>query len=129
MDQIVEPSVHELVKEYVEVRDHLRVQRKVFADYCAKYNARMEQIEGKLLEKLNGLGGDGKQGLKTASGTVFTSTITQPRVVDRDAYLNVVMDNWGTWGQGMLQLREPKVEAIHEYMSENNGKLPDGVEI
>ena len=123
------PPVDQLIAEYIKLKDFLSVEAKRFADYAAPYKDRMEEIEGKLLEMLNALGGDGRQSLKTENGTAYKSVIVTPKIVDREKYLDVVLDNYDTFGSGMLQLGAPKKESIDAYMQETNGQLPAGVEI
>jgi hypothetical protein len=99
------------------------------ADYKSRIAAvEKEQavIENQLFEMLQALGGS-KQSLKTDSGTAYISVITTPKVSDRDAYLIAVMDNYDTWGSGLLQVGAPKKEALDEYMREYE-HLPPGVE-
>ncbi len=122
-------TTDELIKQYVETRDALARETKRFNEHIKKhYREPMDVIETELMERLRALGGN-KPSLKTGSGTAFTTTTTEPKIVDRERYLDQVMENYSTWGAGMLQLRSPKVEAIHEYMQANGGHLPEGVEI
>ncbi len=122
-------SADQLVQEYLKLKDYLAAEAKRFAEFCKPYREQQERLEAQMLDMLNKLGGDGKQSIKTESGTFFRVTITTPKIIDREKYLDIVLDNWWTFGNGMLQLGAPKKEAIDTYLSEHNGALPDGVEI
>lgn len=123
------PTADHLVAEYIRIKDYLTQEAKRFADFCAPYKAKQDEIEGQLMEMLNALGGDGRQALKTDHGTCYKSTIVTPKIVDRDKYLDAVLDNWDTFGSGMLQIGPPKKESIDEFMQSNNGALPPGVDV
>lgn len=122
------PTADELIAKYLGIRKHLTLETKRFDEYCAPFKAQQEEILGQLLEMLNALGGDGRQSLKTDKGTAYKSVIVTPKIVDREKYLDAVLDNYGTWGAGMLQLGAPKKESIDAYLQDTNGQLPDGVE-
>ena len=122
-------QANDLIAEYIKIKDHLEQQTKKFSDYCAPFRQRQEEIQNKLLEMLNALGGDGKQALKADAGTAYLSRIVTPKIVDREKYLDAVIDNYHTFGSGMLQLGAPKKEAVDDYMASHEGHLPDGVEI
>lgn len=123
-----ELSADQLLSEYLKIKDYLAQQAKVFAEFCKPYRDQQTQLENQMLDMLNRLGGDGRQSIKTESGTFFRVTIVTPKISDREKYLDFVLDNWDTIGNGMLQLGAPKKEAIDAYSRENNGALPDGVE-
>jgi hypothetical protein len=118
-------NANELVAEYVKIRDWMAGETKKFEEFLAPHKTRLNEIELKLMELLDQ---QGANSLKTLSGTAYKSTIVSPKITDREAYLDVVMDNYSTFGAGMLQLGSPKKEAIEEFMANNNGHLPAGVE-
>lgn len=121
-------SAEQLLSEYFRLKDYLAAESKRFTEFCAPYKKQQEALENQMLDMLNRLGGDGRQSIKTESGTFFRVTIVTPKIVDREKYLDVVLENYATWGNGMLQLGAPKKEAIDAYSRENNGALPEGVE-
>lgn len=118
-------TADELVAEFIAIRDELASANKRFAELCAPRIARKDAIAMELMEKLNA---EGSNAGKTPHGTYYKSVIVTPKIIDREAYLDAVMDNYDTFGAGMLQLGAPKKEAIDEYMQTNNGQLPPGIE-
>jgi len=119
------PNADELVAEYLQIRDYQAKESKRFEEYLKPGRDRLSEIENQLMELLNAQGG---KSLKTEHGTCYKSVIVTPKIVDREKYLDVVPENYETWGAGMLQLAKPKKESIDEYMESNGGKLPEGVE-
>jgi hypothetical protein len=80
--------------------------------------------------------------ISTEHGTAYKSTIVTPRIVDRESYLDLVLDehNYETFGRGMLQVGAPNKAAfdeyverrkreITEYQEANGGQLPADVSI
>jgi hypothetical protein len=122
-------TANDIIAEYFQIKDYLATETKRFADFCAPWKARMDEIENHCLERLNELGGDARQSIKTEAGTAYRSTIVTPKIVDRDKYLDAVLENWDTFGSGMLQIGAPKKESVDDYMQTTNGQLPPGVEI
>lgn len=120
------PTADQLVAEYIKIKDYLAQEAKRFADFCKPYNERQEAISNQMLEMLNQVGGES---LKTEAGTAYKSTINTPKIIDREAYLDQVLENYDTFGAGMLQIGAPKKEAIDDYMQNHDGALPSGVEI
>jgi len=118
-------NADDLVAEYVKLRDYMAAETKRFTEFLAPYKSKQDEIELKLMEILNA---QGANSLKTNHGTAYCSTIVTPKIIDREKYLDVVMENYDTFGAGMLQLGAPKKEAIEEYMQNNDGQLPAGVE-
>lgn len=117
-----------LVKEYGEIRAHLDAQDKVYADYKKPYNAQMELIQSSIhaamLEQ-------GIKSLKTDYGTPMLSEITNVKIKgdERDAYIDMCLDNWDAFGGEMLQIGSPKVDAVRSYMDEHDGAPPPHIEI
>ena len=82
----------------------------------------------------------GQPNITTNHGTAYTSTIATPKVIDREAYLDLVMDNYSTFGAGLLQVGAPQKAAFDEYVErrkaeitayqeQHGGALPDDVNI
>jgi hypothetical protein len=116
----------ELIKEHHDNKVWLAEKAEEYEEYIAYRKKRQAVIENQLFEMLQALGG-AKQSIKTDSGTAYISVIITPKVSDRDAYLVAVMDNYDTWGAGLLQVGAPKKEALDEYVREYE-HLPPGVE-
>lgn len=118
-------TADDLVAEFVKIREHLARETKRFSDYCAPAKARQDAIAMQLMEILNE---QGANALKTEHGTAYKSVIVTPKIIDREKYLDAVMDHYDLWGAGMLQLGPPKKEALDDFMLAYNGQLPDGVQ-
>lgn len=123
-----EPTADSLIERYLQLRDHVEAQSKAFSEWAKPYRDEMEQIASKVHEMLLGLGGD-KPSIKTAAGTAFTTTTKNPRVLDRDEYIKWCLQNWQQYGNAMLQIGTPKVEAVNEFMDDHEGALPPFVKI
>jgi hypothetical protein len=119
-------TANELVAKHKENKEWLAAAAVDYEKHIAAVKKEQAAIENQLFEMLQALGGS-KQSLKTDSGTAYISVITTPKVSDRDEYLTAVMDNYYTWGAGLLQVGAPKKEALDEYMREHE-HLPPGVE-
>lgn len=117
-----------LIERYLFLRDFVAEQAKRFDEWAKPHKEEMEVISSRLHEHLLALGGD-KPSIKTAHGTAFTTTSKNPRIENRDTYLDFVLDNWDTVGNAMLQVGTPQVSAVTEYMDAHDGQLPPGVKI
>lgn len=125
---MTDPTPDALIERYLFLRDFKDEQSKKFAEWAKPINEEMESISSRLHEHLLSLGGD-KPSIKTAAGTAFTTTSKNPRIENRDTYLDFVLDNWDTVGNAMLQVGTPQVSAVVEYMDAHDGQLPPGVKI
>lgn len=119
----------DLIKDFNKLDDWLTAENKRYAEHIKPAKERMEAIKQQLLTQLIELGSKDKQSIATDHGTAYTSTITTPKVADRDKYLDFINDNWAVIGDEMLQLGAPQVTAVKGYMEQNEGHLPPGVEI
>ena len=121
-----------LIQKYNEIKDHLGAQSKAFSEYCKPFNEQLEQISNQLLDMLNQLNAgkpDGKRAsLSTDHGTAYLSTITTPKVLDKEQYLDWVLANCDDYG-AMLQIGQPQKDALQEYMDANDNKLPPFVTV
>ena len=121
-------SADDLIKKHTELKDHCAAQSKKFDDFLRPFKQEMSEIENKLLEMINTIGGES---IKAASGTAYTSVIVTPKVADREKYLGWLWElpeaEWQAYGDAMLQLAAPQKDAITEYMQSHSGQLPPGV--
>jgi hypothetical protein len=117
-------TADDLIIEHIKIDDHLQAQAKKFKDFCKPFQDRMAVIEGELLTLMQS---QGSTSIKTDHGTTYISTIVTPKISDREAFLDAVMEHYDQWGSGLLQLGKPKKESLDEYVTAN-GKLPPGVE-
>ena len=116
----------DLVKEHIDLDNWLAAETKRFNDHINGVKKRMEEIKGLLLGMLN----DQKQNsASTDHGTYYISTILTPKIIDRDAYLKFIGNNWSAFGGDMLQVGPPQKDALKHYMEENADTVPVGVEV
>lgn len=121
-------DIASLVAEHQRIRAHLDAQQKLFSEYCKSYNEQMAKIESEIhaamLEQ-------GIKSLKTDYGTPMLSEITNAKIKpdERDAYIDMCLDNWDNFGGEMLQIGAPKIDAVKNYMDEHEGQLPPHIEI
>lgn len=120
------PTAADLVAEYFQLKDQLEVWSKKYAEHIKPSQARMEELSNLLLGLLNE---QGAESLKTDHGTAYKSTIVTPSIIDRDAYLDFIEQNWGEIGNEMLQLGAPQKKAVSDYMESHNGMLPPGTKL
>lgn len=114
----------DLIAERNKIKAHLEAESKRFAEYCAPANARVQEIDNKLLEMLLEQKCDS---FKTEHGTAYKSTIITPKVIDKEKFLDFVLEDWDNRG-AMLQINAPQKDALTEFMDANNGHLPPFVE-
>lgn len=118
-------DIASLVLEHQQIKAHLEAQSKIFADYCKPYNAQLEliasQIQGTMTEQ-------GIKSFKTDTGTAILSTITTPKILDKEKFLDFVLEDWDNRG-AMLQIGAPQKDALQEYMDANENRLPPAVDV
>ena len=83
-------SIDELVDQMVRLRDKLKEADDAHKAKTATARAYKEQIEAKLLEKLNSVGGES---VKTAHGTVYRTTRRSASIADGDLFRGFVINN------------------------------------
>lgn len=83
-------SIDELVGQMVKLRDTLKEADEAHKAKTAVARAYKEQIEGKLLEKLNEIGGES---VKTEHGTAYRTTRRSASIADGDAFRSFVIGN------------------------------------
>lgn len=114
------PSAAQLIRKYIECRNSIALLNDQHEKKIRPYREGMELIEGLLAEDINRLEG---QSIKTKDGTAYRSTTTSFRVADRVAWLDWVIHNNH---RDMLTTNVAK-EAVKEYVDNNGGKLPPGL--
>jgi hypothetical protein len=113
-----------LVSEYQQIKAHVDVQAKLFNDYCKPYNEKLEGIQAQITAAMTE---QGIKSFKTDTGTAILSTIVTPKVLDKEKYLDWVLETWDKNG-AMLQIGAPQKDALQEYMDANEGRLPPNIE-
>ena len=114
-----------LVARHQEIRAHLDVQDAQYAAYKKPYLDEQIEIQGKIHEMMLE---QGVKSFKTDTGTAILSTITTPKITDKEKFLDFVLDHWDDYG-AMLQIGAPNKDALQEYMDANENKLPPFVTV
>lgn len=83
-------SIEELVSQVVAVRDKLKDADEAHKTKTAKARAYKDQLEAKLLERLNTLGGDS---IKTSAGTVYRSSRQSASIADGALFRDYIIKN------------------------------------
>lgn len=113
-----------LVSEHQQIKAHLEAQEKIFSEYKKPYNAQLELIQAQITATMTE---QGIKSFKTDTGTAILSTIVAPKVIDKEKFLDFVLEDWDNRG-AMLQIGAPQKDALQEYMDTHNGALPPSVE-
>ena len=113
------------IERWNALKAHLAAQTKLFADYCKPFKEEQDAIEAWLLDFLNRTK---QNSAKTEHGTAYRSTLTQPKIVERDAYLDWCLDHWDAGGNEMLQIGAPQVAAFEAYMEERKKTIEEYAE-
>lgn len=117
-------DISALVTEHQQIKTHLEAQQKIFTTYCKPYNERIEQIQAAITASMTE---QGIKSFKTDTGTAILSTIVTPNILDREKYLDWVLDDWDSRG-AMLQIGNPQKDALNDYMDSHEGALPPNIE-
>jgi hypothetical protein len=108
------------IERWNALKAHLSAQTKAFADYCAPFKTEQDEIEAWLH---NFLLTTKQNSAKTDHGTCYLSTLTQPKITDRTAYLDWALEHWDEGGNEMLQIAAPQVGAFEAYMEARKKEL------
>ena len=115
-------NVGELIKKYVELRDHLAQERKKFKELETGIKTDLEVVEMQLLELQNMLG---TTSLSSDRGTAYRVDKESYRIGNWDKFIEFVAktNNWQ-----MLEKRCAKI-ATKEVLEETSGMAPDEIGI
>lgn len=117
----------ELIAEYHANKLWLKQATDRFAEMCKPRLERQQQIEGALHEQLLALNNgalDGKRAsFSTEAGTAYLSTIVTPRIVDKEKWLDWVLEDWDNRGP-MLAIGNPVKAGFDEYVGEHKQNPP-----
>ena len=114
----------DLIEKYVSMRDLIAVKKKAFEEITKPYKAGMDTIEQALLARLVERGADNT---KTDAGTAYKVEHVNVKVVDREKFVEFIMQEWETIGNEML-LAAPQKDAVRQYV-DSNGRSPPGIEV
>ena len=123
---LVPLNAADLIAEHTKLDDWCSAELKRFNEHLAPHKKRMDEIKGILLGMMH----EQKQNsMSTDNGTCYISTITTPKVVDRDKYLDFVNENWDQIGNELLQVGAPQKDALKQYLEDNKNQPPPGIEV
>lgn len=117
-----------LIYERQKLRAFLEGQQKQFQEYCKPYNEQVQKLDAQLTAIMTE---QNLSSFKTEFGTAILSRIDSAKIKpdERDAYIDLCLDNWEQFGGEMLQIGAPKAEAVRNYMDAHEGQLPPHIEI
>lgn len=120
-------SNDELIAEHRKIGDHVTAQNKAYAEYLKPSKERMDWIEKQLFIKLAEMNRGKPEGkrasIATDAGTAYLSTIVTPKVIDREKYLDWVLEDWDNRG-GLLQIGAPQKDSWNEYLDKHQQNPP-----
>lgn len=125
-------SNDQLIEEHRKIGDHVTSQTKAFNEYLKPIREREDWIEkvlfARLVEMNGGKDPSGKKAsISTEHGTAYLSTIVTPKVTDKTAWLDWVLEDWDNRG-GMLSIGAPVKDGFNEYVDQH-GTNPPHVEV
>ena len=112
-------NIDDLVSQYVRLRDKIKEADDAHKDKTKNARAYLEQLNGRLLERLNDVGGES---VKTAHGTVYRTTRRSASIADGDTFRQYVIEN----EQFDLVDWRANANAVDDFIKEN-GVQPPGV--
>lgn len=110
-------NIDDLVHQYVTLRDKLRDADDKHKEKTKNAREYLEQLNSKLLERLNDVGG---QSVKTEHGTVYRTTKKTASLADGAAFREFVKEH------ELFDLVDwrANANAIDDYIKENNAPPP-----
>jgi len=111
------PTVDEVVKGFIKLRDRKTQLKKEQADELRPITEKMTLLENWLQRELMKQGVDS---MKTKEGTAFTSTVSAATVKDRDAFFDFVREK-EMWD--LLENRCSK-QVVRDYLEETGEVVP-----
>ena len=141
--EIAEPTAEQLIAEFIRLGDWLKAESKRFAEHLQPTQNRQREIEGKLHEMLNALGGGEKANISTGAGTAYISNLMNMKIdpeaapymrmgenptQGREALIDFALDHWEEIGSELL-LIQPQKDSVKRWMDEHEGKPPPGISI
>src|ERR1700675_92672 len=119
-------SISDLVAEHNRLDDFISAETKRFTEHLKPTKTRIDEIKSILLGMLNE---QKANSFATDAGTCYISTITTPKVIDRDKYLDFVNEHWESIGNELLQVGTPQKDALKQYLEDNKNQPPPGIEV
>ena len=113
-----------LVEEHQKLKASHEADQKKFNDHWKPAMTRLEEIQALITSAMTE---QGIKSFKTDTGTAILSTIVTPKILDKEKYLDWVLDDWNNRGD-MLQIGSPQKAALDAYMDSHDGALPPNIE-
>ena len=122
------PTFADLVAEHQKIKAWLEGEQKRFDEFTKAYRDRIEVIKAECAQQMQASGDTSR---RTEHGTAILSQFDTAKIKpeERDAYIDMCLDNWEAFGGEMLQIGAPKAEAVRNYMDGHDGQLPPHVEM
>lgn len=114
-----------LIGRALELKNFMTNEQKRLKDHLDPSAKEEEAIRNELLRRLNEPGAPNSFPCDT--GTAYTSTLLNAKLVDRDVFLKFVSDNWTEYGGAMLMC-SAQVDSVKEFMEKHEGNPPPGLE-
>ena len=118
-------DIASLVLEYQQLKASHEADQDKFNEHwkpaLEKLNKIATDIQGAMTEQ-------GIKSFKTDTGTAILSTIVTPKILDKEKFLDFVLEDWDNRG-AMLQISAPQKDALQEYMDANENRLPPAVDV
>lgn len=116
------PSFEMRVGQYVAVRDRIKAIKKKHDEELKPFQETLVKLNGVMLAQVNAIGGDG---VMTANGTVSKTTKFTASIADMSAFWTFIV---ATGDFDMID-KKANVTRVKEYVEENAGVLPPGVNL
>lgn len=112
-------NIDELVAQYIKLRDKIKEADEAHKKKTELARTYLDKLNGKLLERLNDVGGDS---VKTPHGTAYRTARRSATIADGDVFRKYVIDN------SMFDLVDWRANAgaVDDFINDN-GSQPPGV--
>lgn len=110
-------DLSKVAETYIKIRDAKHDRKKAWEAEEAEFNAKLEKLEGFMLQHLNTHGTDS---VRTAGGTFYRQEDIRPNITDDVAFYGWIKDNDAF---DALERRVKKT-FISEFMETHEGGLP-----
>lgn len=118
----MQSTVDKKVGQFVQIRDMIRKVKERHEQELKEFLEVQAQLQGWLEAFMTN---SGSTGVKTAHGTCYKSTRFTASLADPDAFMKFVIAN----NAYDLLDRRANAVAVKDYVKENNGNLPPGVNL
>jgi hypothetical protein len=114
-------NLEKRVKQYIAVRDHIKVIEEKHDKELEQWKADKEKLTGIIQSCLEAVGAES---IKTSEGTAYTTTRYTASLADPKAFMDFVIEN----KQFDMLDRKANAPAVRDFVAET-GALPPGVNL